>query len=290
MILYPKYFWGVAFLATNQQWHSWTKKRTGMCVAVFPFCELGRNQEIPLNILQIKCWTSQLTGHSKDWRPGGRRWTWTLAAECRCLGGDGCRSAGTGRGASWIFSRQTWIPYIFEIYIYIRFALSRFGKIHLIWREECHLSLVTTQEARCIGNMNGVAGTSHFPPYWLWRRPADLPSFKQASIRLAQRMLLLKMIVDVEPGFAWLPCPFLMGLLDDIPSGLEENSICKIEGLEKCLKLQKSWLRPTSCSFHFNLSRKGTVLKGIRHSYSAVEKSHERETAEILTESRTNKF
>lgn len=53
-------------------------------------------------------------------------------------------------------------------------------------------------------------------------------------------MLLLKMIVDVEPGFDWLPCPCLMGLLDAIPSGLEENSICKIEGLEKCLKLQKS--------------------------------------------------
>lgn len=137
------------------------------------------------------------------------------------------------------------------------------GKFPL-WREECHLSLVTTQAARCIGNMNGVAWTSHFPPYWLWRRPADLPSFKQASIRLAQRMLLLKMIVDVEPGFSWLPCPFLMGLLDDIPSGLEENSICKIEGLEKCLKLQKSWPQTHKLQFPFQFKPGGHTFK--RHT------------------------
>ncbi len=116
-------------------------------------------------------------------------------------------------------------------------------------------------------------------------------------------MLLLKMIVDVEPLLGllaclwytydivfWLPCPFLTGLLDGIPSDIEENSICKIEGLEKCWKLQKSWPQTHKLRFPFQFKQEGHTGKGIRHSYSAVEKSRERETAEILTESRTKKF
>ena len=73
-----------------------------------------------------------------------------------------------------------------------------------------NLSLVTMQAARCIGNMNGVA-KKHLISLHI--DCGDSPSFKQVSTRLAQRMLLLKMIVDVEPGFAWLPCPFSHGVV-----------------------------------------------------------------------------